>query len=299
MVHGSRAAAAFPTQGIRSAAQIGADHRRQPLQQVSVQRSADGPLMQLPLPRLADAIGREHTRQRMQQHLMQSQGFRQSTGQLTCGTAVGDQDAPADVMPAKQRHLTNGRSHGFDRQIERTFRQLFRGLPQLRGKPVKARTGGLQVRALIPGGTEHGRKCPCLQPAKQQVGISDGERTAPAITDRAWIGSGGARPHQQSSCIRLDDRATPCRDGVNRQARGRQQQPGDLGLGTAFPVEISRTGRQAEHIRAGAAHINPHQRLRRKARLLGGSHRADHAAGGPRQDRVLGQHGSGRLQRPA
>ena len=72
---------------------------------------------------------------------------------------------------------------------------------------------------------------------------------------------------------------------MNRQARGRQQQPCDLGLGTAFPVAISRTGRQAEHIRAGAAHIHPHQRLRPQARLLGGSHRADHAAGGP--DRIV------------
>ena len=37
-------------------------------------------------------------------------------------------------MPTKQRHLTDGRSHGIDRQIERAFRQLL-GLAQLRGKP--------------------------------------------------------------------------------------------------------------------------------------------------------------------
>ena len=75
-------------------------------------------------------------------------------------------------MPTKQRHLTDGRSHGIDRQIERAFRQLFRGLAQLRGKPVKARTGGLQVWALIPGGPNTAGNAPaCSRPSSRWASV--------------------------------------------------------------------------------------------------------------------------------
>ena len=112
--------------------QIRPDHGGQLSEQSSIQRTADRPLMQLTLTGLPKAIGREHTRQRMQQHLTQPQRFGQATSQLPCGTAVGNQCTSTDVMPTEQRHVADRSRHRFDSEVKSTFGQLLGSLTQLR-----------------------------------------------------------------------------------------------------------------------------------------------------------------------
>ncbi|CAI8380089.1 MAG: Uncharacterised protein [Synechococcus sp. MIT S9220] len=132
MLHHFRRCQGDLPQGQGCLVKVSADHGRQLLQQRRIKRTADRPLMQLTLTGLPKAIGREHTRQRMQQHLTQPQRFGQATSQLPCGTAVGNQCPSTDVMPTEQRHVADRSRHRLDSEVKSTFGQLLGSLTQLR-----------------------------------------------------------------------------------------------------------------------------------------------------------------------
>ena len=276
-------------QGSVGQGQLFCDQGRQPGQAGAIEGLAHRHLTELTRTGLPDPIGREHPGQGMQQHLAQPEGCCHATGQLAGRTAVGNQDAPADVMTAEQRHLTDGCRHGLNREVEGTLRQNLRCSLQRFSQNSELLLRDRQVRMGITIRTEHRREGLSLQPAQQQMGIGDGEGSTPAVTGRAWIRSCRAGPHQHPATIVMNDRASTGSHRVNRQSGCREQQTGDLRFGAAVPVAIGRPRRQAEHISARASHIQANQGEMPNTGLLGRGHSTDHAARRPRQDGVLGQ----------
>ena len=278
--------------------QVSADHGRQLTQQHRIQRTPDRPLMQLTLTGLAEAIGREHPRHGMQQDLFQTEGFGQATGKLPRCAAVGNQDASTDVMPPEQGNLPDRSRHRLDSEVKGALRQLLLLLTQLLGKQLKALLCGPQIRWLIAIGPEHSWKSLHLQSPQQQVGIRDGQRSATSVTGWAGISPSRAWTHSEATAIGSDDRSTSRCDGMDRQTGCSELQACDLRLGTAFPVTVRRSGRQAEHVGACAAHVHTHQGRGAKAALLRGCHGPHHAAGGTGKNCVFGKQGAGVLQGP-
>ena len=100
------------------------------LEQFGAERFPHSALLPAALLGLANAPGREHPSEGMQQHPPQPQGFGQAAGQLAASTAIGDQHPAADVVTAKQRHLLNRRGHGFHSQIKRALGHGLNAAPQ-------------------------------------------------------------------------------------------------------------------------------------------------------------------------
>ena len=96
--------------------------RGQRLELCRCERAAHGPLPPLALAGLPHAIGRKNPRQGMQQDLPQAQGMGNTTRQLSGRSPIGHQHTTANVMAPRQRHLPNGRCHGFYGQREGPFR---------------------------------------------------------------------------------------------------------------------------------------------------------------------------------
>ena len=80
---------------------------------------------------------------------------------------------------------------------------------------------------------------------------------------------------------------------MNGQHRSLELQPDDLGAGAALPGQIPPPPVEMEDIGGGTTHVEANDGLGRQAREpqgpLGHGHRPHHAAGRPREDRVLGQ----------
>ena len=91
-------------------------------QQGGGQRSAEMHLSPAALAGLPHPKGGENTGHGVQQHRVESEFIRQTTGMLTTGTAVGHQHPATDVLTPMQRNAANGCGHGFHRQLQRPRR---------------------------------------------------------------------------------------------------------------------------------------------------------------------------------
>ncbi|CAI8396847.1 MAG: Uncharacterised protein [Cyanobium sp. ARS6] len=225
----------------------------------------------------------------MQQHLEQPKGFGQSTGQLPCSSAIGDQHPSTDVVSTHQGDLPDRSRHRLDGEIQSTFSKLLGVLTQLLHQRLKPLSGRLQIRWLIAIRAEHRRESLHLQSTEKQVGIGNGQWPATSITGGAWFSTSRAWPHRQAATITADDRPPTCRHGMDRQPERCELKSGDLGDGIAFPLPVGSTRRQAEHIRAGAPHIHAHQGRSPQASLLCSGNSSDHAARRTRQNGVFGE----------
>ena len=261
------------------------------LEQLRAERFPHSALLPAALLGLANAPGREHPSEGMQQHPPQPQGFGQAAGQLAASTAIGNQHPAADVVTAKQRHLLNRRGHGFHSQIKRALGHGLNAAPQRCRQLGKALLHHHQIGRQIPLGTKHRRKLGHLQAPQQQMGIGEAKRPAPPVTSRPWISTSGTGPHLQALLLGAEDRAATGGNRMNRQPRCQQREAGNLGLRTALHIRKAHTRWHAEDIGGGAAHVEPHQGPIGHTSPLRRRHRSHHAAGGPRQDRVLGQQG--------
>ena len=261
------------------------------------QRQPRRALQQQPLLRLADAVGREHTSQGMEQHPPDCQRLRQPAGVLAAGTAVAHQQGTAQVVAALDRDAADGAGHRLDGDRQGAGRHLLRrdARRHRRHRRRQLREALLHRRPvgrLIAIGAEHGGQRLLRQPAEQQVGVGDRGRPAAAIGRRPRRRARRFRAHPQPLAIEAHDRAAAGRHRVNRQHRRLQAQAGDLGFRLPLPGQGPEGRIEVEHIGGGAAHVEAHHRLGRQAGggqgPLGHRHRPHHAAGGAREDRVLG-----------
>ena len=174
--------------------------------------------MQLTLPRLPEAISREHPRQRMQQHLSQTKSFSQSAGELPCSAAIGNQHTTTNVMPTVKGDLSDCSRHRLNSEVKSTFGQLLGLLTKSLPKRLKLLLGRQGIRTLIALRSEHRRESPHLQATQQQMSIGDGQGTTTSITGRAWISTSRAWANRQATAILSNDRSSARRHGVNGQS---------------------------------------------------------------------------------
>ena len=82
------------------------------------QRCIDMTLATTGLAGLSHAIGRQHSRQGMQQNGRETEFVSQAAGVLPGRAAISHEHAAADVLATVQGHPTDGRSHRLDRQLQ-------------------------------------------------------------------------------------------------------------------------------------------------------------------------------------
>ena len=246
---------------------------------------------------LTHAIGRQHSRQGMQQHGTKPELLGQAAGVLAGSAAVGHQHATADVLAPVKGNPADRCCHPLDGQLQRRLGHLFGGAVQVDGQIVEQLPHHCRIRGLIGLRTEHRRELIGPQATQQQVGVGNGERTAGAVTGRAGTRSGRAGAHPQlRSMLFQHGAATGC-DGLDRQPFGQQGQSGDRGLALQV-LQDSRIGRgNTEHIRRCAAHVETQHRTIAESGGMGRRNRPHHAGSGSGQDRVLGEQDLRGLQR--
>ena len=280
-----------------------------PAPQLRQQLGFQGPLhrraAQRLLARKADAVGREHPGQGMEQHLSHAESLGQGTGVLAAGTAVTHQHRGADVMAALNRDAPDRVGHPLQGDATGTLGERLRGERGERAiRPARKLSGQRHeavphdggIGGLIASGPEHRRQRPLRKTPQQQVGVGDGERTTTPIGGRTRICPRRLRTHLQPAALQPHHRPPAGCNGVDRQGGGLQAQTGDGGFG----VELNTGARlQMEHIRGRSAHVEAEDRPLRQPRGSGHRHGAPQAPGRPREHRVLGQQLVGGLQHPS
>ena len=71
-----------------------------------------------------DAISRQHTRERMQQHLLDTQQLSQCTGVLATRSAVTTEDRLAQIVALLNRDASDGFSHAVQCELQSSFSHL-------------------------------------------------------------------------------------------------------------------------------------------------------------------------------
>ena len=284
---------------------VGGQLGRQGLEQLRREGLANAAFDQLHLIRQADAIGGEHTSQRMQQHPLHPQGLGHGAGVLTAGTTEAAEHGITQIAPLLDRNAPDRLGHPLHRNRQGPFCHLFgrwhlrrprrwtrtasisRGSPQHTGQLLEAQPRRQRIKALIAAWTEHRRHLSRLQTPQQQVGVGDRERATAAVTGGAWIRAGRFRPHLQPQAIEADPRATAGRHGVDLQHRRLQRQTAELALLAPLPGgRAIRSCLTPAHIGGGAAHVEAHQGREAGRRAdAAGPHQATRRSG---EDRVLG-----------
>jgi hypothetical protein len=94
----------------------------------------------------------------MDQHLAETQHSRYSARQLPGSTSIGHKRPSTNVVTTKQRHLLNGTSHRFHREVKRSLRKRLRIASQSARKLPKSLPYHLQIRTQIRRWAEHGGK---------------------------------------------------------------------------------------------------------------------------------------------
>ena len=260
------------------------------LQQRCRQGLAHAALPELRLIRQADPVGREHPRQRVQQHAPHRQRLGHGAGVLAAGAAEAAQHRPAHVVPLLDRDPADRLRHPLhgDRQgaLGRLFGRIGPAAAEGHRQRLKCRPRWLWIQGLITAWAEHGRHMGRLQAAQQQVGVGDAEGPAAAVAGRAGIGAGGGGPHLQPQAIEADQRTAASGHGVDVEHGRLQRQAIELGLLTPLPGRTAAGPLAPAHIGGGAAHVEAHQRQAAEGRTdAAGPHQATGRAG---EDRVLG-----------
>ena len=138
-----------------SKAQLLANPSRKGRQQVRFKSTPHNDLTPFPQARLTQAKSRQHSSEWMDQNLAETQHSRDSACQLSGRSSIGHKRACTNVVTTKQRHLLNGISHRFHREIKRSLRKRLRIASQSASKLPKALPYHLQIRTQILRWAEH------------------------------------------------------------------------------------------------------------------------------------------------
>ena len=245
----------------------------------------------------AHAIGGEHARERVDQHRLHAQLVGDETGVLPAGTAEADHGEGGGVVPLVERDLLDRRGHVGDGDAQEAFGDRL-GIVRaagcggdLRGERLELRAHRLAIERLVAAEAEDGGEKARIELAEQHIGVGDGERAATPIAGGAGVGAGAVRPDAEAAAVELEDRSATGRDRGDRHHRHAHLDPGDLGIDR--PLERAVVERD---IGGGAAHVEADDPI--ETRGSGGARRADHAAGGAGEDRILALEARG-IDQPA
>ena len=232
------------------------------------------------------AIGGQHAGERMDEHGLHAEGIGHQAGVLTAGAAEALQREARGVVALLHRDLLDRIRHVGDSDLQKPLRHLVRrarlagGLRDLFRQCRKLRRHDIGIERCIAVRPEDRRKVPRLDLADADIGVGHRQRPAAAIAGRARIGAGGIRADAEARAVEMQDRAAARRHRVDRHHRRAHAHAGDRGLERALEAAgVKRdVGRRAAHVEADDV-VQPRHRR--------GARRADDAAGGTGQDRVL------------
>ena len=259
-------------------------HRRQG----QGERLTDRLLEDQPIAGQADAKGREHPCQGMEQDPPHPELLGQGAGVLAAGTAVTDEHRLPDVVAALNRDHPDRRRHVLHSQRQGPLGHRLGRTADGAGQGRKTGPHRLRIQGLSPPRTKQPRRKSGLNPAEQHVGIRHRQRSAEAIGRRSRGGPRRGGTHRQTQPIPADQGATAGSHRVDRQHGSLQGQAGQGGLPGPLPGLGINTSRQVEGIRGGASHVKTEDRPIHQTRPPGYSHGPHQATGRSRQTRGLG-----------
>ncbi len=234
----------------------------------------------------AHAVGAEHAGERVEEHATHAEGVGHQAGVLPGGAAEAAQDVVADVVTPLGADAFDRSRHGLAGHPHEVVGELL-GRRRLDAGGAHARGHGrerLARRLLVegPGAVrpEHAGEEGRPQLAGREIAVRDGQRAALAVARRPGVGPGAARPDAVATVLEGADRAASGGDGVDAQHRRTQLHAADHALEAA--LQLSRVVRD---VGRGAAHVEGDDPVVPGA--AAGGDRADHTAGGAREDAVL------------
>ena len=218
----------------------------------------------------------------MDQHLGHAERIRHQAGVLAAGAAEAVERVARHVVAALHRDLLDRVRHVLDRDLDEAVGDLLAGaaVADLARELGERRAHRLGVERQVLLRPEDLREEIRDQLADHHVGVGDRERAAAAVAGRPRIGAGAVGADAEARAVEMQHRAAARRHRVDQHHRRAHAHARHLGLERAlvFAVEMRHVGR-------GAAHVEADQPV--EAGLAPGLRHADHAAGRPREDRVL------------
>jgi hypothetical protein len=195
------------------------------------------------------AIGRQHTRQRMEHQRANPQRARHTARVLTARPTEHHQGVVPHVVATCHRHPADGLTHGGRGHFQEALGHACRAL--LVWTEAQAVTQ-LHEPSRHPLAPQRERKARVGHAPQEQRHV--GERqlggAGVPIAERARPSARALGPHHQAAPLHPAQRATTCRHGVDVQHGHPQTGPCDAPL-----VDTLELTREAAHIGAGAAHV--------------------------------------------
>ncbi len=250
------------------------------------QPPVDGLIEHHPLVGHPDAEGRQDARERVNEHLVDTETVGHEAGVLTTGTTETDQRVVTDVVASLHRDLLDGIGHALhgDRQEPLGDLHAGHGHPRrgrdLGGDCLEAGHHDRRVQPLGARGTEDRREELGPDLAHHDVAVRDGQRTIISVAGRSGGGPRRLRANAQTSTVEGDDGPSPGCNRVHQHHRRPNTNTGDLCFLRALqvPAEMAHVGR-------GATHVEPDDPI--EPGRCRGPHHADDATGRPGEQRVL------------
>ena len=250
----------------------------------------------------AHAVGRQHTRQRVHQDARHAQSVGHQTSVLPTGPTKTLQGVFGHVVAAGHRYFFDRIGHLLHSDVHKALgHRLHRHIGgcrrcglDLRQQGIKARAHRSRVQSLVTARSKHMGEMLGLDFAQQHIGIGQGQRAAPAVTGRAWVGPRTLRAHPKPRPVKLQQRAPTCGHGVDAHHGRAHAHPCHLGFELALKLT-----RKMAHVSRGAAHVKANhpggaiQSFAMGKRQLGRAGHAHNATRWPRQNRILALEGMG------
>ena len=226
------------------------------------------------------AVGAEHARQRVHEHLRHAERVGHQAGVLATGAAKALQRVARHVVATRHRDFLDGVGHLLHGDADEALRTGFGAQAGLRPEFDKALAHDVGVKRLVGARAEGSREMRRLQLAHHDVGVGHGQRATSAVAGWSRVGARAFGPHTQACAVELQQRAATRRHGVDAHHGGTHANTGHLGFELALEGACVMA-----HIGGGAPHVETDD-----LGVPGQAGRARHAhdpAGWPGQDRVL------------
>ena len=256
-------------------------------QRRGLDRPLDGTLAQRALVREAHAVGREHSRVGVQEHRVHAQLVRDEASVLPARAAeAGESEVLRVVAPLdgdlldRERHVGDGNAQAALGDRARVLLGFARRRCHLAREHGEALAHRVRVERRVAAWAEQRREVRGLDLAHHDVRVRNRERPAAPVAGRPWVRPRAVGPHAEPGAVEVEDGAAARGHGVDRHHRRPHPHPRDLGLEDALERAVVE-----RDVRARAAHVEADDPVQPRASR--GSHRADDAAGRPREDRVL------------
>ena len=224
-------------------------------------------------------IGRQHPGKGMQKDGLHAQRVRDQTGVLAGGPTKAVQGIFRHIVAALDGDFLDGIRHIFYGDAQkaggyslRRLDRIVRSAGNFCGQGHKLVSNDVHVQSLIRVRAKHRGKEGCLQLAQHDVAVGHGEWAAALIARRPGVCTGRVRANPKTGAIKIQDRPSARRDGVDMHHRGAHADASDQGFKCPliFAVIVRHIGRGAAHIEADNFAETRHRR---------GPDHADHPTG--------------------